>query len=283
MLIPESFPYQFLTNESCPAPLYVNSSGALWNDDCMAILPSFQDGICDVIFADPPFNIGKQYGSRSNDKRSEAEYLAWCKTWLTECVRLLKPGGSFFMYNLPKWNIPLGSFLSEQGLDFHHWIAIEINSCLPIKGRLYPAHYSLLYYSKGKRKTFHKIRTPIQTCRHCQGDIKDYGGHRGKMNPNGVNLKDVWTDIPPVRHSKYQVEGRKANALSTKLLGRVIEMASNPSDLVLDPFGGSGTTYEVCQQRGRKWIGTEIDFAPQIIERLEAGTVHSHATSDFVE
>ena len=61
------------------------------------------------------------------------------------------------------------------------------------------SHYSLLYFSKGKPKTFRKIRTPIEVCRHCGGEIKDYGGHRHSMNPLGVNLKDVWTDIPPVR------------------------------------------------------------------------------------
>jgi site-specific DNA-methyltransferase (adenine-specific) len=83
-------------------------------------------------------------------------------------------------------------------MQFRHSIAIEMKSCLPIPGRLYPAHYSLLYFTKGRPKTFRKIRTPIETCRHCGGEIRDYGGHRGAMNPLGVNLKDVWTDIPPV-------------------------------------------------------------------------------------
>lgn len=272
-----------LIEPSCPEAAYVNDHGALWGDDCMAIMPCFKDAICDVVFADPPFNLGKKYGHRSNDRRPELEYIAWCQAWLAQCIRILKPGGSLFLYNLPKWNIPLGAFLLDRGLDFHHWIAVEINSCLPIQGRLYPAHYSLLYYSKGRRKTFHKIRTPIQTCRHCHGEIKDYGGHRKKMNRNGVNLKDVWTDIPPVRHGKFQVASRKANALSTKLLSRVVEMSSDPGDLIFDPFGGSGTTYEVCQRRGRRWLGTEIDFAPQIIERLEGQTVQSHETQDFVE
>ena len=62
------------------------------------------------------------------------------------------------------------------------------------------------------------------------------------MNPNGVNLKDVWTDIPPVRHRNFKSDQRTANALSTKLLERVIEMSTVAGDLVLDPFGGSGTT-----------------------------------------
>src|SRR5262249_5238194 len=72
--------------------------------------------------------------------------------------------------------------------------------------------------TKGKPKTFRRIRTPIETCRHCGGEVRDYGGHRDAMNDKGVNLLDVWTDIPPVRHWKFKSKKRKANALSTKLL-----------------------------------------------------------------
>jgi hypothetical protein len=134
-------------------------------------------------------------------------------------------------------------------MEFRHWIAIEISASLPIPGRLHPSHYSLLYYSKGKPKTFRRFRTPIQICRHYGGEVKDYGGHRGAMNPKGVNLKDVWTDVPPVRHWKFKSKDRRANALSTKILDRVIEMSTLPGDVVLDPFGGSGTTFAVCEKK----------------------------------
>jgi site-specific DNA-methyltransferase (adenine-specific) len=164
-----------------------------------------------------------------------------------------------------------------------HWIAIEISACLPIPGRLHPSHYSLLYYSKGKPKTFRRIRTPIQTCRRCGGEVKDYGGHRDAMNPNGVTLKDVWTDIPPVRHWKFKDKNRTANALSTKLLSRVVEMSTLPNDLVLDPFGGSGTTFVVCEAKQRRWLGTEIDFFDVIVDRLENDDIKFHPSGDFVE
>lgn len=265
-------------------PTHTTAHGALFGADCMAVLPNIKDGVVDTVFADPPFNLGKEYGKNSNDDIPDTAYLDWCKAWLTECARTLKPGGSLFLYNLPKWNIPLGAFLgSELGLEFRHWIAVEISSCLPIPGRLHPSHYSLLYYSKGKPKTFRRIRTPIQTCRHCAGEVKDYGGHRGAMNPKGVTLKDVWTDVPPVRHWKFKSKERRANALSTKLLDRVIEMSTEPGDLVVDPFGGSGTTFAVCESKHRNWLGTEIDFAREIIDRLESDDVRSHKNTDFVE
>ncbi len=118
--------------------------------DCLDVLPTIRSEVVDTVFADPPFNLGKEYGKRSNDLRPD--YLGWCRDWLDECVRILKPGGALFVYNLPKWNIPIGAHLLERGLDFRHWIAVEISACLPIPGRLHPSHYSLLYYSKGKPK-----------------------------------------------------------------------------------------------------------------------------------
>ena len=195
-------------------PVFVTTHGALFEGDCLQILPDLADSCVDTVFADPPFNLGKDYGGNVNDSRADEEYLDWCHRWIDECIRVLKPGGAFFLYNLPKWNVDLGYYLGRHGMQFRHWIAINIKFGLPISGRLYPSHYSLIYYTKGKAKTFRRIRTPIETCRHCGGEIKDYGGHRGAMNPDGVNLTDVWNDIPPVRHWKFKTKKRRANALS---------------------------------------------------------------------
>jgi site-specific DNA-methyltransferase (adenine-specific) len=103
------------------------------------------------------------------------------------------------------------------------------------------------------------------------------------MNPDGVNLKDVWTDVPPVRHWKFKSKERRANALSTKILDRVVEISTVPGELVLDPFGGSGTTFAVCEKKSRRWLGVEIDFAREIVERIESGEIRSHKNGDFVE
>lgn len=265
-----------------PEPVATTDLGVLYQADCMDILPGLEAESVDTVFADPPFNLNKNYGKRTSDNQPDHEYLDWCYAWIEECVRILRPGGSLFVYNLPKWNVRLGCYIEDLGLDFRHWIAIEHKSCLPIPGRLYPAHYSLLYYAKGKPNTFRRIRTPIETCRHCGGEIKDYGGHRGAMNPNGVNLKDVWTDIPPVRHWKFKSTKRPANAISTKILERVVEMSTEPGDMVLDPFGGSGTTYSVCEQRHRHWTGIEIESPGPILERLN-GEIDHHQNDDYVE
>jgi site-specific DNA-methyltransferase (adenine-specific) len=182
-------------------------------------------------------------------------------------VRTLADGGAFFLFNIPKWNVELGHVLNAAGMEFRHWIAIDIKYSLPIPGRLYPSHYSLLYYTKGKPKTFQRPRVAIPVCRHCGGDIKDYGGHRNKLHPDGLNLTDVWLDIPPVRHASNK--RRSANELSPKLLRRVLEIASAPGSLIFDGFGGSGTTYVVAEEMHRHWVGVELGDVNPIIARLE--------------
>ncbi|MBB2187849.1 site-specific DNA-methyltransferase [Gluconacetobacter liquefaciens] len=246
-------------------PIFETTLGRAYQGDCLEFLQSVESEVVDLAFADPPFNLGKKYSSGFHDKHEEEDYISWCKAWIDEMIRTLKPGGSLFLWNLPKWNLPLGAYVGEK-LTFRHWISVDIKYSLPIRGRLYPSHYSLLYFVKGtKPTTFHPDRIPTPCCRHCGGELRDYGGYKDKMNPNGVNLSDVWTDIPPVRHAKYKK--RDANALSLKLMDRIICMASDAGDLILDPFGGSGTTFVAAELNGRRWIGSELDCST-IVERF---------------
>ena len=266
-----------------PEPCFLTNLGALFDGDCLEVLPFIKGEVFDAVFADPPFNLKKRYGAKTDDDRLQSEYLEWCYRWIDECIRVLKPGGALFIYNLPKWNLYLGAHLMNRGLEFRHNIAVDMKSSFPISGRLYPSNYSLLYFTKGKPKTFRKIRTPLELCRHCSGEVRDYGGHRHAMNPKGANLRDVWTDIPPVRHWKFKSKARRANALSTKVLDRVVEMATFPGEIVFDPFGGSGTTFAVCEKKNRRWVGVELDFSEEIIDRLQDGQIQHHKNDDHVE
>lgn len=247
-------------------PILETPLGQLFQSDCLEFLRGLRDESVDLAFADPPFNLGKEYSSKINDKRESGDYLTWCKRWLDEMVRSLKPGGALFLWNLPTWNLSLGAYLAQQ-LTFRHWIAVDIKYSLPIRNRLYPSHYSLLYFVKGNRPAiFHPDRTPVPCCRHCGGELRDYGGYKDKMNPEGVSLSDVWTDISPVRHAKYKK--RQANGLPLKLMDRIMSMASDKGSLVLDPFGGSGTTYIAAELTGRRWIGCELECSA-ILDRFE--------------
>lgn len=255
-------------------PIFRTNLGQLHQTDCMDLLVSISSETVDVAFADPPFNLGKLYASKINDSKATHDYLDWCHKWLSEMIRVLKPGGSLFLWNLPKWNLPLGAFLGNS-LTFRNWITVDIKYSMPISGRLYPAHYSLLYFVKGEKPNiFHPDRTPIVCCRHCGGELRDYGGYKNKLNSQGISLSDVWTDITPVRHAKYKK--RHANSLSLKLMDRILSLSSDPGSLVLDPFGGSGTTYVAAELTQRRWVGSELDCTDifQRFQNLEDDRTH---------
>lgn len=250
-----------------PQPVFKSELGQLHHADCIDLLRGLPGQLVDCVFADPPFNLGKDYGSAVVDSLADDEYLRWSQRWIDEAIRILKPGGALFLYNLPRWNLHLAGYLARY-LTFKHWVAVDIKFSLPIAGRLYPSHYSLLYFVKGnKPRVFHPPRLAMQTCRHCGGELRDYGGYKDRMNPGGVNLSDVWTDIPPVRHRRYK--NRSANELALKLMDRVLDIATDEGDLVFDPFGGGGTTFAACELKGRKWMGSELGDCQPIIERLQ--------------
>lgn len=230
----------FNGKRSVPKSSFVSNLGTLFKGDCRKILAKMESNTFDLVFADPPFNLGKNYGRKVSDNMPDDEYISWCKEWVSECYRVLKDGGSIFIWNLPRWNIELAHHLRSIGAEFRHWIAVDMKNSMPIKGRLYPSHYSLLYFTKGKPKVFNRQYTPISICRHCGKELKDYGGYRDKIHQDGISLSDIWYDISPVRHKSTKT--RQANELPEKLIHRIISLATNPGDLILDPFGGSGTT-----------------------------------------
>lgn len=244
---------------------YQTELGRLYQEDCLTVLPTLESESVDLIFADPPFNLNKNYGDQICDNKLALEYEHWCNQWLDECIRLLAPGGSLFLWHIPKWSQKLSGFISQK-LHFCHWIAVKMNYGLPISGRLYPSHYALLYFTKGpKPGVFKPDRIQIDTCRKCGHELRDYGGHRNKLNPYGLTLQDVWLDIHPVKHRK----NRNNNELSLALLDRVIEMASVPGNTVLDPFGGAGVSYIVSELKERRWIGCEIGDIDPIRDRFK--------------
>ena len=258
--------------------VYATDLGRVYQADCLELLASLEAGSIHTLFADPPFNLNKNYGKNGGDDRPETEYLEWSRRWIRESVRVLAPSGALFIYNLPKWLIQFGGYLhSFPEMTFKHWIAVDKAHSLPIPGRLSPSHYGLLYYIKGhKPRVFNRdaVRTPVQKCRHCGKDVKDYGGHKKFLNPKGINLTDVWDDVPPVRHRKYK--NRPANELAPIILERVIKLTTNAGDLVCDPFAGGGVTAYVAERLQRRWIVGDINDCDSVKERLISLKQGSH-------
>lgn len=252
-------------------PAFSTANGAVYNTDCLTLFSALRDACVDTVFADPPFNLRKDYGrGAKKDDLKRADYLSWCFEWMDEAIRVLKPGGAMFIYNMPQWAYHLAARLEQREMVFRHWIAVSMKGTFPRGRKLYPAHYALLYFTKGEPKTFNRdeVRLPIPQCRHCGGDVKDYGGHRKYLNPLGLNLTDFWDDTSPARHSKFKARWG-INELKPMIPARCIELTTGLGEVVLDPFGGGGSTFEAAETAGRRWIGTEIVDCQLIKDRFE--------------
>lgn len=224
--------------------------------DAIVFLESLRPGIADVVFLDPPFNLGKDYGVSSQiESAAPEEYEAYLQRIVAESSRVLRDGGALFMYHVPYWAARLSKHLQSY-LRFRHWIAIAMKNGF-VRGRnLYPAHYALLYYTKGSARVFHRPRYPALHCRHCGGLVKDYGGYRGIIEAKGINLSDVWDDLSPVRHKNTKT--RPANQLPIRLTDRVLDIAGVEGSILIDPFVGSGTSLVSAINRNMRFVANDL-------------------------
>lgn len=236
---------------------------------CLDVLRRIPSASVDLAFADPPFNLTKRYEGCSDDL-AERDYLGWCKRWLVEYERVLKPGGALFILNLPKWAAGLADFLLRSGsLYLQNWIVW--NALPEPKGVLMPAHYALLYFTKGKRAA------RFNYCSMEQGwqpfdeavfppDRPDVCERRACVRRRRAStqtwrgeLTDIWYDIHRERRPIHKTAGEKAHPCATpeRLLDRIIRLASNPGDIVLDAFAGTGTSALVAERLNRRFIAIE--------------------------
>ncbi len=216
-----------------------SKNGTLYAGDALSFLQALRKETANLIFLDPPFNLGKIYGpSRTSlDDRPEAEYENWLLVILDECTRVLAPGGTLYLYHLPVWAMRLGSHL-QKSLAFKHWIAISMKNGFVRGNRLYPAHYALLMFTKGAPTAFHRPKLEPSLCRHCGKYVKDYGGYRPIIDAKGINLSEFWDDVSPVRHKNRK--NRAANELPAVIFERVMNISAHRNGLYVDPFGGAG-------------------------------------------
>jgi site-specific DNA-methyltransferase (adenine-specific) len=224
--------------------------------DALAFCQALRDGIADIVFLDPPFNLGKDYGiARWLEDGDSDSYEFYLKKLIREVVRILKPGGALFLYHLPYWASRLSLEL-QRSLEFRHWIAVAMKNGFVRGKNLYPAHYALLYYTKGQPAHFSRLRLQPQVCRHCAGFVKDYGGYTSIIRSKGINLSDFWEDLSPVRHKSRKL--RKANQLPVTLTDRVVATAGTRGGLLVDPFVGTGTSLVSALNAGMFFIGNDL-------------------------
>lgn len=223
--------------------------------DCLELLDRIPDASVDMTFADPPFNLKKKYNGYRDSLEFE-DYISWCDKWIGEMVRITKPTGSIFVHNIPKWLSFYVKLLNDYS-EFKHWIAWNAPTA-PMGKSLQPAHYGILFYVKDiKQAKIFELRMPHERERTSPFLRKDYGGKKMGLHPFGPLVSDVWTDIHRIKHNKYRDE--HPCQLPLPLLERLILMATDENDIILDPFVGTGTTAVAAKKLGRNYIGFDVD------------------------
>ena len=257
-------------------PFFETQYGKLYNYDAIKYLKQLDSNSIDLIFADPPYNIKKaEWDTFSNQK----EYVEWSMEWITEAHRVLKNTGSLYICGFSEIlaDIKWAAAPLFKGCKWLVWFYRNKANLGNDWGR---SHESILHFRKSKNFIFNidKVRIPynehtLKYPKRTQAETSQYANGKNKKyiwepNPLGAKPKDVF-EIPTISNGSWE-KYPHVTQKPVELLRKIILASSNPDSVILDPFGGSGTTYAVAEAYNRKWLGTElnVDYCNIIKDRL---------------
>lgn len=240
----------------------IHLSSHLFNEDCIESLSRLPENSVDFCFADPPYNLKKQY-DRWDDSLESIQYFEWCDRWLFELCRILKPGCTLAVLNIPQWAVRHYQYLASK-MQFQAWIVWEGLS-FPVR-RIMPAHYAILCFSKGEPRLL-----PGSAIRKREPSEKSYlkplaelyclrASCISKRHERGIDdredLSDLWHDVHRLKHNSRRVD--HPCQLPPLLMYRLFALFTEPNEIILDCFNGAGTSTLVAHQMKRRFIGIEI-------------------------
>lgn len=254
-------------------PAYKAPGVSIYHGDCLELLPRLHDCVFSLTITSPPYNIGKEYETR----REVRDYLDWCEKWIREIYRLTRHGGAFWL-NLGYLSVPNTAkaipipYLLWDRVPFYLLQEIVWNYGAGVASRknFSPRNEKFLWYVKNSKEyTFNldAVRDP---------DVKYPNQKKNgklKCNPLGKNPTDVW-QFPKVTSGTQRSSKERTShpaQFPVAIIDRVVKACSNPNDVILDPFIGSGTTAEAALRNGRSVVGFEIEakYVDIASERLE--------------
>jgi len=226
--------------------------------DCIEGMRKIPDACVDLIVADPPYNLNKDFGEWKELDRKH-EWLDWSKRWLSECERILKPGGSIFVYGIHHHLCWIQCYLYDIGLNYRRQIIWYYENGFAGYTKSLAAHYEpILWFSKGKNYTYHPIREPYKSAERLKHKITK-NGKIWTPHPEGRLAGDVWS-FPVLAGRRFKDEKvdhptQKPIALSN----RIIKHFSNINEIVFIPFVGSGSECVAAKLLGRHYFGFELN------------------------
>jgi DNA modification methylase len=235
--------------------------------DCLEVLPTGGRRAFKLIVADPPYNIGIDYGDGGrSDALPGKEYQNWCAAWMTECVDVLDPAGSFWVIINDEWAAEFKIMLATGlGLHLRNWVKWYETFGVNCSDKFNRTSRHALYFTRSPTDfTFHKAAVTRPSDRQSK-----YGDKRAAAG--GKLWDDVWQIPRLVDNAEERVPGFPTQ-LPLALIRPIVAACSDPGDQVLDPFSGSGTTGHACVELGRRYVGIERnpEYAEWSRERLRA-------------
>jgi site-specific DNA-methyltransferase (adenine-specific) len=267
--------------------LGADSLGTVRHGDCIAGLNQLAKETVDLVFADPPFNIGYDYDVY-NDRQHRDEYLTWCREWIGAVHRALKPSGTFWLAIGDERAAELK--IASQDIGFHcrSWVIWYYTFGVNCTHKFSRSHAHLFYFVKNPKNFTFRQDDPENRVPSARQLV--YADARA--NPRGRLPDDTWIlrpqDLsdcftadedtwyfPRVAGTFKERAGFHGCQMPEQLLARIIRTCSHEGELVVDPFAGSATTLVVAKKLGRRYLGFDVseDYVARGRERLKQARV----------
>jgi DNA modification methylase len=218
--------------------------------DCIEVLGKVNEPFADLIFADPPFNIGYKY-DKYYDKVKKKNYIAWTKEWISVCKKVLKPNGSFYIAIGDEYAANIKIIADELGLFMRNWIIWHYSFGQQMKNKFARSHTHIFYFVNNE-KDFVFNDDEVRVISDRQKRYRDK-----RANPAGKMPDDVWDEYPRLCGT-FDERINFPCQMPESLLARITRASSSEGGWVLDPFNGSGTTTVVAHKLNRIYTGIEI-------------------------